>query len=216
MSMGQLAIRLFSAISVASLMQMVVQPVAAQHPPTNLPAPASTQPTPRFSTNILPILERKCITCHACYDAPCQLVMSSPQGLLRGATKKGVYDAQRLSPAKPSRLFRDGQHVSDWRRLGFFSILKGSTEDGRSSASLLMNMLRLGRKNSLAPNRKIPPQIELGLHRKNACPAPSEFTSYAALRPHQGMPLGTTGLTDHEFALIESWVASGAPIDERP
>ncbi len=215
MTSGQSGMSRFSVISVASLMLVVVQPIAAQQPPTNLSRPASTQTTPRFSTDIRPILERKCITCHACYDAPCQLIMSSPEGLTRGANKNGVYDPQRLSPAKPTRLFVDGQHTSDWRKLDFFSVLNGSTGEGGSSTSLLMKMLRLGRQNRLAPNKKIPPQIELGLHRQNACPLPSEFTSYAALRPHQGMPLGTTGLTDHEFTLIESWVAGGAPVDER-
>ncbi len=215
MTNGQSRTSPIFALVGAILMPLVVDPAAAKEPGAYLSRQTASQSMPGFREDILPILERKCITCHACYDAPCQLVMSSPEGLKRGANKKGVYDPERLSPALPTRLFVDGQHASDWRKLGFFSVLRGPNDGRESSTSLLINMLRLGRQNRLAPNKKIPTKIELGLHRKNACPRPTEFTSYAALRPHQGMPMATTGLTDREFALMESWVAGGAPIDQR-
>ena len=216
MTHGQSRISLLFAALVAFLGPMILQPVVAQEPDASLSRPGPHQTIPSYTEDILPILEQKCITCHACYDAPCQLVMSSPEGFMRGANKTGVYDPERLSPAKPTRLFIDGHSTSDWRKLDFFSVLKGAGDDQESTTSLLINMLRLGRQNQLASNKKIPPKIELGLRRKNACPRPDEFTSYAALRPHQGMPLATTGLTDREFALMESWADGGAPIDERP
>lgn len=45
--------------------------------------------------------------CHGCYDAPCQLLLSSHEGFERGGSKKAVYDSDRLTAAKPTRLFLD-------------------------------------------------------------------------------------------------------------
>jgi len=37
--------------------------------------------------DIKPIFDGRCIVCHACYDAPCQLKLTAPEGVDRGATK---------------------------------------------------------------------------------------------------------------------------------
>ena len=37
-----------------------------------------------------PILEQRCVVCHGCYDAPCQLKLDSYEGLLRGANIEKV------------------------------------------------------------------------------------------------------------------------------
>ena len=42
-------------------------------------------------------LEQRCVVCHGCYDAPCQLLLSSPDGIARGASKQVVYDTDRLT-----------------------------------------------------------------------------------------------------------------------
>jgi len=92
----------------------------ATEPGSPPPQSTSVEESPEFYKDIAPILIRKCVTCHACYDAPCQLVMTAPEGLARGATKHGAYDSERLSPATPTRLFVDAQRTVDWRKLGFF------------------------------------------------------------------------------------------------
>ena len=43
------------------------------------------EPIP-FTEQVQPILERRCVVCHGCYDAPCQLKLSSHEGLKRGAS----------------------------------------------------------------------------------------------------------------------------------
>ena len=45
-----------------------------------------------YSENIQPIFTQKCVACHACYDAPCQLNLGSGEGLERGAHKDPVYN----------------------------------------------------------------------------------------------------------------------------
>jgi len=43
-----------------------------------------------FNSQVKPVLERRCVVCHGCYDAPCQLKLSSIEGLQRGASKEKV------------------------------------------------------------------------------------------------------------------------------
>lgn len=38
----------------------------------------------RYLHTVKPILESRCVVCHGCYDAPCQLKLSSPEGIDRG------------------------------------------------------------------------------------------------------------------------------------
>ena len=49
-----------------------------------------------YRQTIKPILETRCVVCHGCYDAPCQLKLSSPEGIDRGLSKQRVYDGTRL------------------------------------------------------------------------------------------------------------------------
>ena len=48
-----------------------------------------------YSRDIQPIFTEKCVACHACNDAACQLNLGSGEGAARGATKVPVYDGDR-------------------------------------------------------------------------------------------------------------------------
>ena len=76
--------------------------------------PVSRQQTYSYSSDIKPIFEHKCIACHACYDAPCQLKLTSGEGLLRGASSARVYDGTRLLNASPTRLFIDAHGRAEY------------------------------------------------------------------------------------------------------
>lgn len=163
-----------------------------------------------YQRDIRPILEQKCIACHGCYDAPCQLKLETPQGLDRGASKALVYDGARTETVAPTRLFIDAQSTEQWRQRNFFSVL-ASHDDGNG---LMQKMLELGYAQPFEPNQKLPNDIALGIARKNTCPDASEFRRYEKKHPLEGMPLGTTGLTDAEYATLQTWFNQGAPIDE--
>jgi hypothetical protein len=180
--------------------------------------PVSPTQTYSYSRDIKPILDRKCIACHGCYDAPCQLKLTSAQGLLRGATRKPVYDSGRLSDMAPTRLFVDARTTAEWREKGFYPVLneQGGQLESNLEYSLLYNMIRLGRAHPLPPNAPVPEHIQLGLHRKSECPLPSEFDKYAQKNPLQGMPLAITGLSEREYETLRQWIWEGAVIDERP
>ena len=114
-----------SRYAVIALLTMLVlsctQPAAIKE--MSLELPVSTTQTYSYTRDVKPILEQKCIACHASYDAPCQLKLTSPDGLLRGASKMPVYDSARLRDVAPTRLFINAQSTAEWRQKGFFSAL---------------------------------------------------------------------------------------------
>ena len=54
-----------------------------------------------YWSDVKPVIEQRCVVCHACYDAPCQLKMSSIEGIERGATPEIVYNQSRINKARP-------------------------------------------------------------------------------------------------------------------
>jgi len=171
-----------------------------------------------FQKDIKPILEKKCIACHGCYDAPCQLKLTSGDGLSRGATKTPVYDVERLFASRPTRLFEDAQSISEWRKKDFYSVLNenGEQSEDNLNNSLLYKMITLGREHPVIPDVTISEDVKLGLKRENECPELSEFDDYVRDKPEQGMPLAITGLSDHEYHVFRTWIKEGALLDDQP
>src|SRR6185369_2717229 len=145
-------------------------------PPPALPALPEDTASVSYDAQVRSVLEHRCVVCHSCYDAPCQLVLSSPTGLARGASKQVVYDTDRLSAAQPTRLYVDAQTTAEWRERGFFSVLgEGQAAD---SASLLALMLELGRAHPFPPGEKLPASVPLDINRALSCPQLAEFGPY--------------------------------------
>jgi hypothetical protein len=163
--------------------------------------PVSSIQSYSYARDVKPILDQKCVACHGCYDAPCQLQLTSADGLLRGATKNPIYDSARLTDMAPTRLFVDATSTVEWREKKFFPVLneQGGSLDRNLESSLLFKMILLGRDHPLLPNTPVPEDIQLGLQRENECPMPSGFYQYAQKTPLQGMPLAITGLSEIEF-----------------
>lgn len=176
--------------------------------------PKAVTETVSFETDIRPIVETKCIACHACFDAPCQLKMESASGLVRGASISEVYNGTRTESQQPTRLGIDADNEADWRALDFYSVLQAHQD----SPALMAGMLKLGKQYPFEANSKLPDAIKLGTRRENQCPAPEDFADYAEQHPLEGMPLAVAGLTDNEYALMAGWLKQGAKIDstEKP
>lgn len=171
----------------------------------DLPVPVS------YTRDIQPILTEKCVACHACNDAPCQLNLGSAEGLQRGANKVPVYQGERTQAVDPTRLFYDASGQAAWQRKGFYSVL----EAHGGQPALLGRMLELAQQNPLPPNSKLPDDIVLGINRENLCPLPEEFNGYAAAHSTQGMPLAVSGLDAAEYQTLQRWLAAGAPVDQQ-
>ena len=99
-----------------------------------------------YHKDIKPILDTRCVACHACYDAPCQLKLGSTQGLDRGATKQVVY-GPRLVATQPTRLFIDATSTQGWREKDFYPVLneRANSAQANINNSLLAKILLLKR-----------------------------------------------------------------------
>jgi hypothetical protein len=166
-----------------------------------------------YQTQVRPVLDRRCVVCHGCYDAPCQLLLSSEAGLERGASKQAVYDSSRLKAAPPTRLFIDAHTTAEWREREFFSVLG----DPASADALLVQMLALGRAHPFTADTKLPAELPLNVSRKLSCPTATEFNEYASKNPFGGMPYGTAPLSDAEAGVLVAWAAQDArPVPPPP
>lgn len=107
----------------------------ARHDQPQAPVPGRVS----WRDDVQPILPSRCVVCHGCYDAPCQLKLGAWQGVARGASSDNVYDTARLREAAPSRLFVDAQRPSQWCAKGFFPVLneRAPTPEAQLAGSLL-------------------------------------------------------------------------------
>ena len=92
-------------------------------PPPVIEAPA--EPV-SFLHDVKPILDKRCVVCHSCYNAACQLKLSSFEGTDRGGSKDVVYSGSRISDQAPTRLFLDARTTEGWRDKGFHSVTRPS------------------------------------------------------------------------------------------
>ncbi|MCC6077386.1 fatty acid cis/trans isomerase [Pseudomonas sp. GCM10022188] len=163
-----------------------------------------------FTRDVQPILTQKCVACHACYDAPCQLNLGSGEGIQRGASRVSVYNGARTQAQATTRLFVDARDEAGWRARGFHSVLGGG------DAALVARMLELGRRHAPLPGAKLAEDLDIGINRANQCPQPEQFEAFAAKNPGAGMPFAVSGLTDDEYATLRQWLAEGATLDGQP
>jgi hypothetical protein len=157
--------------------------------------------TPEYQHDIRPLFERRCLVCHGCYDAPCQLKLDSYQGLARGASKEQIYSTARLSPATPARLFEDAQTTEGWRVRGFSPVVP----------EVLAKILELKKLHPLPAGKVLPETFDFSLNRAQQCPRAEEFNSFANRFPLWGMPFGLPPLSDSEDHLLTDWMAAGTP-----
>jgi hypothetical protein len=173
----------------------------------------TAMPPVEFERDIRPIMERRCLVCHGCYDAPCQLKLNSIEGVLRGASKDRIYDTERFAPAALSRLFEDAQTTAEWRERGFHAVLneRQNSPSGNLQAGVMARMLELKQQHPLPPGKVLPPSFDFALERKEQCPAIEEFDKFSGKYPEWGMPYGLPAVSTTEHNKLRDWLALGAP-----
>jgi hypothetical protein len=166
-----------------------------------------------FDKSVRPVLENRCVVCHGCYDAPCQLKLSSWEGLARGANKKKVYDGSRITAAEPTRLFIDAHTTAEWRAKMFHTVLNEDEQDPESNLqnSVMYQMLRLKQRHPQPRVGMLPESFDLGLDRKQVCATRDEFDGYAREHPLWGMPYAMPNLDNDEYRVLVQWLAQGTP-----
>jgi hypothetical protein len=180
----------------------------------NAPAPHSAAADALW-TRAHSVLEKRCIVCHGCYDAPCQLKLETYEGIERGATKNQVYDSARLLAADPTRLFIDAQTVAEWRTKSFHAVLP-ERDAPDPARSVFMRMLELKRAHAIRADANLAELFTFSLDREQTCTDASSFDAYAEDHPYWGMPYGMAPLDDAAFDALASWLRAGAPAGKLP
>ena len=158
-----------------------------------------------FINDVKPILDKRCVTCHSCYNSPCQAKMSSFEGIDRGGSKLLVYDAMRLKAQNPTRLFVDAKNTKEWRKKGFFSLTQKFDANTSYNDSIMIHMLY---------DKKIHPAV-VGSYQPESdeliCPRnKEEMGEYLEDKPNHGMPYGFPAIKDKEYNTLSQWLAQGA------
>lgn len=153
------------------------------------------------------ILNNRCVVCHSCNDAPCQLKLTSPEAVNRGASKIRVYDL-RLKTANPTRMYIDAQSTLAWRHRGFYPVLneRRQTRQANLRAGLLARSLLLKRADAGSDLVRLSSQSEL------ECPSIEEYDFFAQRHSGAGMPYGFSPLTEQEHQVMMDWLAGSAPM----
>lgn len=157
-----------------------------------------------YLADIKPILDKRCVVCHSCYNSPCQLKMSSYEGLDRGASKKKIYNATRLKTMDPTRLFVDAESTEDWRKRDFFSISENSAKVGFNN-SIMLQLLFHKMKNPKSVGDYFAES-----DKQSCVETGAELGKYLKEHPNQGMPFGFPPLKQEEFENIALWLSQGA------
>jgi len=173
-----------------------------------VPQPVAIEPSLKkidYLTDVKPILDKRCVVCHSCYNSPCQAKFSSFEGIDRGASKIEVYNATRLHAIDPTRLFVDAQTTQQWRGKGFFTLTQAKESNATHNDSIMMHLLY---------DKKMHPEI-IGdydpEHDELSCPRnKEELAEYLDEKPQHGMPYGFPALKNNEYNTIASWLAQGA------
>ena len=169
-----------------------------------------------FEQQVKPILERRCVVCHACYDAPCQLKISSLEGLRRGASKERIYEAKRISEMQPTRLFIDAKSVAEWRSRGFSPVLNEGPQSPENNLknSVFYHLLRLKQQHPQPQDGPLPDSYTLALDREESCATQENIADFAKQNPSWGMPYALPNLSEPEHQTLVSWLAQGLSTSE--
>lgn len=180
---------------------------------------AAVSGAPDYWTEVRPLLDRRCVSCHACYDSPCQLNLTSHAGLTRGANPKIVYSSVRLVADDPTRLGFDALTNAGWRGKGFHPVLneREQTPEANREGGVLYRMLALKQAHP-GPERGplTSADLDFSLGRDQTCARAEDFDGYAAKHPERGMPFGLPPLPRDEHQTLARWLEAGAPYTPPP
>jgi hypothetical protein len=166
-----------------------------------------------YLDQIQPLLSARCVACHGCFEAPCQLNLQTYEGLRRGFNPKPIYSSKRLATTYPSRMI-DAQSIAEWRARQFLPVVdsKGKEPEVHEKAhseAVMFKLLELGEQYNAAGfevNRTRGFQQWLDAESRGVCVASdSQFETH--FKGWRKNPEGVFSVSD----FIERWPTSGMP-----
>jgi hypothetical protein len=159
----------------------------------------------KYLGKIQPILAKRCVVCHGCTDAPCQLKLNSYSYVTKGASSVNFY-ATRL---------RKAHYPGSEKAAKTFHPVIGNTLDD----SILYRFIQLGMKNTTTSDANgafnLESLQELRHHLDDTAKfqcvdSMAAFEKFTQEHPMAGMPFGLPRLTEQEFATLQTWINEGA------
>ncbi|MEP3348926.1 MAG: fatty acid cis/trans isomerase [Marinomonas sp.] len=169
-----------------------------------------------YNNEVKPVLDSRCVSCHACYDAPCQLKLTAPSGIERGGSKDLVYDGTRLLAATPTRLFIDAKATDEWRQKGFHPVLNERAQSPAANlqGSVLYRAIALRKQQGAFTQDVLPDEYDFSLAREQQCSSIEEYSGVEKNHPSLGMPYGLPALSASEYDVLTRWLAKGGKMPE--
>lgn len=158
-----------------------------------------------YVDEVRPILKKRCVVCHSCYNSPCQLKLSSYEGLQRGGSRTAVYNALRRTTMEPTRLFVDAQTTEQWRQKGFYSVTDSTTTCGGNNSTMLQLLAHKNDHPMQSGERYFAESSDL-----ICADSDKRLGQYFKKHPNGGMPFGFPPLTSQEYQTIAGWLVQGA------
>ncbi len=172
-----------------------------------------------FLDKVQPVLTTRCVACHGCYEAPCQLNLQSYDGVVRGYNPIPIFSSSRVDYTVPTRMEDPPK--------GFLPILSNKATFDKS---LLFRFLDQANKNNsegmLQTDELAKIQTDYIENDKRSCIATRDqfvdhfnrenkynvitFEDFVAKSRFVGMPYGLTRLQDSDHAKLVSWLQTGA------
>lgn len=174
--------------------------------------------TPDYWQDVRPVLDQRCVQCHACADAPCQLNLTSYEGLTRGANPTEVY-SNRLLAAPPTRLGIDAKTTAEWRKSGFFPVLneRRSSPEANREGGVMYRLLTMKQAHPGPTSGPLSDDdLDFSLNRSQVCVPAEGLDEYARRHPSRGMPFGLPALHADEHQTLTRWIEAGAPYRAGP
>lgn len=165
-------------------------------------------PEDHYLDKVQPVIAKRCVTCHGCTTAACQLKLTSYEGIKRGANAHNFFDSTIFSaPTGPTRL-KDGVTAEDWKAKGFYSVVDGGKD------SIMYKMLEHGNEDNRGD---FDLSGAFGLYAdgakklKFACLDSNRKLDERLSKKGTGMPFGLPALPSAEYTLLTQWIENGAP-----
>lgn len=180
---------------------------------------------PSDYTPVQKIFDNRCVACHACYSSPCQLNLTSYEGVSRGANKKSMFDFE-FADRQPTRLGVDAKSTKEWhsKKFGFYSVIENSSsydQKEKNPTSVLWKIINL---NSNVTLKYIQQQGPFEYEKNAFCPTINDWSIYDGTSQQynekistigksyypKGMPYGLPPLSEPQVHVIKSWLQKGA------
>lgn len=149
-----------------------------------------------YTSKVQKVFNNRCVACHGCYEAPCQLNLQSYDGLVRGVHPDLVYEGTRLENTTPTRMDFDGNQIT-WNKLGFHPVI------GNAQQSVLLNSLDLTHQER--------PMIDTYPNGRQCINQNTSNLNARMKNSTLGMPYNFTSITPNEIQGVREWIQQGAP-----